>query len=135
MRYVLDTSFLVGLSNMTDKYHELANTWLDQIRSQDSWEFYISDYVIDEFLSILIKGQSISEAIEWGRFIYNGEFTTIIYCNEDIHQMAWKLLEQEDGERKPLNLTDCVVYITNFLIKGDEILTYDSRLQNYNKTI
>ena len=135
LKYFIDTSFLVGIANEKDKYHIEANDWLLELNSQANTQFFISDYVIDEFLNVLIKETSIKDAIEWGKLIYSQELATIIYCTQKINQLAWDLVKLEINERKPMNLTDCVVYVKKTLMKCDEILTFDNRLKNFNGSI
>ena len=134
MKYFIDTSFMVGLANSRDKYHEKANKLLKNISYEENSELYLSDYVIDEFLSIILKGRSIKDALEWGKFIFSEEIANIIYGNKQIISSAWVLFQQEKDERKPLNFTDCIVYIKSKLLKCDEILTFDTKLKTYSST-
>lgn len=135
MRYFIDTSFFVGIANTKDKYHSAAQNKLQELESLQNSELFTSDYVIDEFLSILIKSESIDEAIDWGKILYSQELSNIMYCNAEIHRNAWTILQDEVGERKPLNLTDCIIYVKQKLLKCDEILTFDSRLKSFDKPI
>lgn len=122
---------MVGLANPKDKYHKESNELFEKLSDAGNSELFISDYVIDEFLNIILKGRSIKDAIEWGKIIFSEEIANIIYCNQKINKSAWELFQQEKNERKPLNFTDCIVYIKSKLLKCDEILTFDQRLKNY----
>lgn len=131
VHYILDTSFLVALSNEKDKYHSDALIKFKEFENDDNLVRSISDYVIDEFISITMKFLGIDEAISWGKILFEQEFANIIFTNENILKSAWEILQKEKGERKPMNLTDCVVAICSSLLKCDEILTFDKRLKNY----
>lgn len=127
----IDTSFLVAISNEKDKYHEVALSKFSDIENNEHINLTISDYVIDEFINITIKLYGIQKAISWGRILYNQKLANIIYCTEKIISQAWTILQKEQGERKPMNMTDCVVYVCSSMLKCDGILTFDNRLKNY----
>ncbi|MCY3414532.1 MAG: type II toxin-antitoxin system VapC family toxin [Candidatus Heimdallarchaeota archaeon] len=131
MRYFIDTSFMVGLANPKDKYHKEANDIFEKISENSNSEVFISDYVIDEFLNIVLKGRTIQDVIDWGSILFSEELANIVYSNQAIIKSAWELLQDEKSERKPLNFTDCVVLIKNKLLRCDEILTFDDRLKNF----
>lgn len=131
MRYLIDTSFMVGLANPKDKYYKEANNIFEKISENGNSEVFISDYVIDEFLNIVLKGRTIQDVIDWGSILLSEEIANIAYCNQEIIKSAWKLLQGEKNERKPLNFTDCVVFVKSKLLKCNEILTFNDRLKNY----
>ncbi len=131
MKYFIDTSFLVGLANTRDKFHDAANDILDQISATKSAELIISDYVIDEFINFMLRVSRLDEAIQWGELLFSEEFISIYYSNQDLILSAWKLIQSEMGERKPLTFTDCVVFLSAQKLACDEILTFDDRLKNY----
>jgi len=122
---------MVGLANLKYKDYKDANNIFEKISENGNSEIFISDYVIDEFLNIVFKGRTIQDVIDWGTILFSEELADIVYCNQEIINLAWKLLQSEKNERKTLNLTDCVVFIKNKLLKCDEILTFDDRLKNY----
>ncbi|OLS27460.1 MAG: hypothetical protein HeimC2_11230 [Candidatus Heimdallarchaeota archaeon LC_2] len=74
----------------------------------------------------------IEEAISWGITFFEQNFAKIIFTNEKILASAWEIFQKDTGERKPMNLTDCVVVECKSLLKCDEILTFDERLKNYH---
>ncbi|MHA2100706.1 MAG: type II toxin-antitoxin system VapC family toxin [Candidatus Kariarchaeaceae archaeon] len=128
---MIDTSFLVALSNEKDKFHSEALLMFKEIENDNSIRLSISDYVIDEFINITMKLYGIEEAISWGKILFEENFASIIFTNENILASAWKTFQKEIGERKPMNITDCVIAVCGSMLKCDEILTYDERLKNY----
>lgn len=46
MRYLIDTSFMVGLANPKDKYFKDANNIFEEISENGNSEVFISDYVL-----------------------------------------------------------------------------------------
>lgn len=129
--FILDTSFLVALSNEKDKFHKEALKKLEEIEKDNSIRLSISDYVIDEFINITMKLSGMEEAIAWGKILFEQNFASVIFTNENILASAWETFQKEIGERKPMNITDCVITVCRSMLRCDEILTYDERLKNY----
>lgn len=130
-KYFLDTSFLVAFSYDKDKYHEIARKVMKDIEEEKTSVLFTSDYVIDEFLNITIRLSGINQSIKWGQILFPENFTRILYTNKSIISSAWNIFQNEKNERKPMNLTDCIVYVGCKSLSCDELLTYDERLKNY----
>ena len=131
-KYFIDTSFLVAYSYDKDKYHEIARKTMKGIEEEETSELFTSDYVIDEFLNITIRLSGINQSIKWGQLFFPEEFIRILYTNKSIISSAWNIFQNEKNERKPMNLTDCVVYVGSQSLSC-ELLTYDERLKNFRK--
>lgn len=131
MHYFIDTSFFVAIANPRDKYSKQAKKQLTKIAKTDSNILTTSDYVIDEFLHILMRIEGMGEAIRWSKEIIDNEFCNILYCNKSIFTEALFIFRKEKNERKPMTFTDCVVYSSKERLLCDEILTFDDRLKNY----
>ena len=130
-KYFVGTSYLVAYSYDKDKYHNLALIKMKEIEQEETSVLFTSDYVIDEFLNITIRLSGIGQAIKWGKLLYSGKFMHIIYTNEKILSSSWEIFQKEVKERKPMNMTDCVVFVVSQSLNCDKILTYDERLKNY----
>ena len=133
-KYFIDTSFLVAFSYDKDKYHEIALKTMKDIEEEKTSVLFTSDYVIDEFLNITMKLSGINQSIKWGQLLFPEEFIRILYTNKSIITSAWNIFQNEKNERKLMNLTDCIVYLSNQSLSCDELLTYDDRLKNYRNS-
>ncbi len=131
MRHFIDTSFLFAIASKDDKFHEEAVKWLKSMTNQNNVELITSDYVIDEFLLLLMKYQGMENAIRWSEIIMSGRFCSLYYCSDLIFSLAIDVFQREIDERKPLTLTDAIVFISSKNLSCDGILTYDERLRNY----
>ena len=130
-KYYVDTSFLVAFSYDKDKYHEIARKKMKAIEKEKTSVLYTSDYVVDEFLNITIRLSGINQSIKWGQLLFLEEFIRILYANKSIISSAWNIFQGEKNERKPMNLTDCIVHVGYQSLNCDELLTYDERLKSY----
>ncbi len=132
MRYFLDTSFFVALANKADKYHDEAVSQLTNFKQDHFLQLLTSDYVLDEFFLIMTKVAGIQTAIEWSYVLLENGFCNVLYCNESIFSDALKIFRSELGERKPLTLTDAIVYVSSRQTACKGILTFDDRLKNFD---
>ncbi len=127
----MDTSFIFALASKDDKYHESATDKLRSFNNSKNIQLITSDYVVDELLLLIMKYQSMENAIRWSKIIMDGKFCSIYYCNNIIFNSAINIFQSETDERKPLTLTDAIVYFSSKMLSCDEILTYDGRLKSY----
>jgi predicted nucleic acid-binding protein len=133
LHYFIDTSFFVAIANPKDKYYKQATRQLKKIAKEDDNILTTSDYVVDEFLHIVMRIEGMEEAIKWSKEIIDNKFCNIMYCNKSIFTEALLIFRKERNERKPMTITDCVVYTSQERLSCDEILTFDDRLKNYSK--
>lgn len=131
MKYFIDTSFLIALASKDDKYHKDAVKLFSSFKNNESIVLITSDYVIDEFLLLIMKIQNMKKAIQWSKTFMDEIFCSIYYCNDYIFKSAMNIFQSELDERKPLTLTDAVVFISSNNLSCEEILTFDKRLKNY----
>ena len=131
IKFFVDTSFFIGLLNNRDKFHKLAVNKLKSLYKEKGNQLYTSDYVIAELSNFLVKTTDINNAINLIDEVINEEFCKIFYSNKQIIQYSLSVFRKERSETKPLNLTDCIVGVSNVLLKCDELLSFDERLKNY----
>ena len=130
--YFIDTSFIVSLANKDDKYHNDGQTIFLELAGNDKIRFLISDYVIDEFLTLIARKVSITKSIEWGNYLFQEKWFDLIYTPSTIVSDAWEIYKKEKNVRNPLSFTDATIVAFCKLRKVDEILTFDVRMKNYN---
>ena len=79
-----------------------------------------------------MKIEGMEDAIIWSEEIIENSFCNIYYCTKPIFQDAILIFRKEKNERKPMTLTDCVVFVSKDILGCDEILTFDERLKHYS---
>ncbi len=77
-KYFIDTSYLVAYSYDKDKYHVDAKREMKKIEKEKTSTLFTSDYVIDEFLNILIRISGINQATKWGKLLFSEKFIQIL---------------------------------------------------------
>jgi len=110
---IVDTSVIIAFFNKRDKNHKRAISLLKDAMMKHYGLLFISDYVIDETVTYLLKRTKRPEiALRAGKFLL-GELEgfpkvfEIIFTNKEIFNKAWitfkKLLQRS------LSFTDCVL--------------------------
>lgn len=128
----IDTSFLLSLANKDDKYHKEGMDLFNQFKKNTNQRYLISDYVIDEFLTLISRMVNMELAIIWGEYLFQEKWFDIYYSSSIIVQDAWSIFKKEIGERSPLSFTDSTILSICSLRKINDIITFDNRLKNYN---
>jgi uncharacterized protein len=129
--FFIDTSFILSLANKDDKYHSEGLSIYRKFIGEDKIRFLISDYVIDEFLTLIAKTIHISKSIEWGEYLFKEKWFNLVYTSNTIFLEAWNIYQKEKGERQPLSFTDATILSHCKSRKIDVILSFDNRLKNY----
>jgi len=110
---IVDTSVIIAFFNKRDKNHKRAISLLKDAMMKHYGLLFISDYVIDETVTYLLKRTKRPEiALRAGKFLL-GELEgfpkvfEIIFTNKEIFNKVWitfkKLLQ------RGLSFTDCVL--------------------------
>lgn len=100
----LDTSFLVALTFDNDENHFAASNSLKDILAKKYGGAYISDYVFDETVTLLLaKTRDISKVILIGDSIRSS--FKMLRLGEEAFEKAWRLFKSQKGTR--LSFTDC----------------------------
>ncbi|MCD6514653.1 MAG: type II toxin-antitoxin system VapC family toxin [Candidatus Odinarchaeota archaeon] len=113
MAVIVDTSVIIAFFNKRDKNHKRAISLLKDAMMKYYGLLFISDYVIDETVTYLLKRTKRPEIVlRAGKFLL-GELEgfpkafEIIFTNKEIFNKAWitfkKLLQRS------LSFTDCVL--------------------------
>ncbi len=127
----MDTSFLLSLANKDDKYHKEGMELFKQFKKDTNQRYIISDYVIDEFLTLISRVVDMKLACKWGDYLFQEKWFDVIYSSPRTVQDAWSVFKKEMGERSPLSFTDCTIVAFCLLRKINVIITFDDRLRNY----
>jgi predicted nucleic acid-binding protein len=127
----IDTSFLLSLANKDDKYHKEGKHLFKQLKKNTNQRYIISDYVIDEFLTLISRMVNMKLANIWGEYLFQEKWFDICYTSSRIVHDAWSVFKKEIDERSPLSFTDCIIVAFCSSRKINNIITFDDRLKNY----
>jgi predicted nucleic acid-binding protein len=120
-----DTSFFVAFYNKKDKNHLQAR---DVIRNTSIF-FIISDYIFDEFLTVLLaRGHKILSA-EAGENILKDKNICLLRIDSEIFQKAWEIYR--NFKDKKWSFTDCTSYVLMKNLSVDTALSFDEHFKQF----
>jgi len=97
----------VAFYNKKDKDHFRARRFISEIKEDDI--FIISDYIFDEFLTVLLMRGGKPLSIEAGRKILEDKRIYLLKIDEEVFQKAW--LVYHSFKDKKWSFTDCTSYV------------------------
>jgi hypothetical protein len=97
-----DTSFLVAFYNKSDANHAEARKL---IQLYDKITLIISDYIFDEFLTVLLARENKLISIDAGEKILNDKKICLIKIDNEVFQKAWFIYHR--FKDKNWSFTDC----------------------------
>ncbi len=103
----MDTSGLYAISCETDEKHHLGERLLKQLISDRENEFFTTNYVLLECLSLIQRRIGINIAETFGEYV--NENLTLLWINEERHQSAWRLWKKR--KKADLSLVDCASFL------------------------
>jgi len=107
MRPFADTGAWCALYDRTDVHHASASAFLQKLKRQKV-QLIISDYVLDESLTLLRFRAGHKEAVEFGRWVLQSPLVKVINVDEKIWQAAWEIFVRYDD--KGFSFTDCTSF-------------------------
>ena len=114
----LDTSFLFAYHNIDDAYHEKSINLVNEI-ANNNMNCFISDYIFDEILALLLSRVNKLKAIEVCNKLINevksGNIELKYIDNEVFLEALGIFIQFEDKE---WSFTDCTSYV---IIKNEGI--------------
>jgi len=122
----LDSSFIIAAKIESDENHKKAMNYLFKLIEQGNRDFFISDYIFDEVVTIvMLKSKNMQFATELGDTLRSS--FKIINITEEIFDKAWSLFKEQGGTR--LSFTDCTTLTLLETRKISELATFDKELK------
>lgn len=97
-----DTSALYALSVESDPDHAKANQWLASNRSG----LIVTDFIVDELLTLLRFRREHRRALELGRDLFDGRLARVEWVMPTDVLQAWEVFQKFHD--KAWSFTDCV---------------------------
>ncbi|MHB8586989.1 MAG: type II toxin-antitoxin system VapC family toxin [Thermoplasmatota archaeon] len=97
--YFLDTTILVGAGDARDACHADARTCFAFVASGKAGAGLISDYVLDEALTILAKrgGVGAGRAVAFVTKVLHSPRIRVLHVDEDTFAMSLRIFPRHDG--------------------------------------
>lgn len=127
MRYFIDTSAFVALSDRTDQYHLSAIRFFkEQIHPDD--QLYTSNYVVDETITRLRVGANHYAAVKFADSIYTTHTHSISVIDHAIELAALRLFKQYHDH--DFSFTDCTTMVLLNQLAIPFLFAYDKASRN-----
>ncbi|OQX04629.1 MAG: hypothetical protein BWK80_53375 [Desulfobacteraceae bacterium IS3] len=124
-----DTSFFVAFYNKKDKNHFEAREF---IRNKRIF-FIISDYIFDEFLTVLLTRGHKLFSVEAGDNILKDKNICLLRIDSEIFRKAWEIYR--NFKDKNWSFTDCTSYVLMRNLSVDTALSFDEHFKQFGLKI
>jgi len=121
-----DTSFLVAFYNRSDENHHKAR---DFIQRCDNMTFIITDYIFDEFLTVLQVRGNKGLSVEAGEKILKDNNICLLRIDNEVFQKAWVIYRR--FKDKDWSFTDCTSYVLMKNLIIDTGLSFDAHFKQF----
>jgi hypothetical protein len=130
-RIFVDTGAWFSCTVPSDPNYTSARTWKEQ--NQPHYQFFTTDYVIDETLTLLRARGEFRRAIALGEAFFSNTLAQIHYLTQDDIQATWEIFRKFSD--KEWSFTDCSskIIIEKFGIK--EAFTFDEHFKQFGSVI
>ena len=107
MPLLLDTSFLIAFHNERDVHHLKARTLWKTIEDLTHGQYFISDYIFDELMSVSLRKNGKEETLQLGNHVIHS--IPLINIDATLFKETWKFFTTTNHN---FSFTDC----TNLII-------------------
>ena len=109
-RVFIDSSFLVAYHHVGDPFHrQVRNLMETEMEEHIPLKFFITDYVFDEFVTLIMKRTSKKQAIQRGQTLLHDRRFEVERINSRYFDKAWEIFR--DFADKMWSFTDCTSYV------------------------
>ncbi len=121
---ICDSCVWIALFNPSDTQHEKAQKFF-QKQEQENHQFFITNYLDIECISVLGQKAGIAATREWIAFREEAWEIKTLHIDANTHQDIVKLYLSEKNTK--LSLID--ISLLNFSKKGFTVVTFDQKLE------
>jgi len=131
MRLFIDTSAFMALEDESDREHQRAVSYREEIRRNKTpfRALYTSNYVLDEVLTLLRLKLGHRAAVSFGDDLKSSKVVRVLPVTTEIEERAWQIFKK-CGD-KDFSFTDC----TSFALMEKEAIstafTFDDHFRQY----
>ncbi len=117
---LLDSSFIVAFNNEKDVHHKRAIDLWSKIETLEFGQYFISDYIFDEVISVSMRKTNKDGTITLGRNIIKS--MPIVNIDNHLFDESWELFREL---KQSLSFTDCTNLAILRLVGTKKITTFD----------
>lgn len=121
-----DTSFLVAYYNKSDENHHAAR---DFHRNEDDILYVITDYIFDEFLTVLLARRGKKLSVEAGEKLLLDKNVRRLRIIDEVFEKAWEIYRRFTD--KEWSFTDCTSYVLMKNLSIDAGLSFDEHFRQF----
>lgn len=127
-RIFTDTSFLVSFYNRSDKNHKNSRNIAKALEGE-SILWVISDYIFDEFLTVLMVRMNKRFAAKVGAMILDDPNISLVKIDEEVFRQSWHVFCK--NEERAWSFTDSTSYILIKKLAITEAVSFDKHFGEF----
>ena len=121
---LVDTGILAAFVNSRDQNHSRSEQLLDQLRQGGYGVGIVTDYVLDEVLSLIfVRTRRHELCIKIGELIISQKIGKFLLIPDEIVYKSWDTYKKY--VMKGLSFTDCSIIATAGMLNSNQILSFD----------
>jgi len=127
-KHLIDTSALLSMLEKRDEKHKQAKSIAEELEQDERNIPVITDYILDETLTLLKKRVGHKEAIKFGRLVFSGKTKLkLIYLSNKIIREAFQIFTQYSD--KDFSFTDCTSFLAMKYHNIAQAFTFDKHFE------
>lgn len=125
----VDSSALKAYYDSGDDFHGRASELIHKIaaRETDISGFVITDYVLDEAITVTRFAHSHRKAVELAEATTSSKFVKVMYCGEELFLEGMRMFKQHSD--KEWSFADCVSFATMHKYGIGTAFTFDAHFR------
>jgi predicted nucleic acid-binding protein len=127
MEVFVDTSAFYAVKDSSDENHKIAIETMEKLAENPDVIVVITNYIIDEVLTLFRNKLGFKSAIEFGEKIRNSRNTKNIFVTEEMEDEAWELFKKY--EDKDFSFTDCISFVVMKKFNITTVFTFDEHFK------
>ena len=127
-KYFVDTSALLSTLYKKDAKHKQAKVLSQELEKDEKKTPVITDYILDETLTLLKKRVGHKEAVKFGKLVFSGKTKLkLIYLSNKVIREDFQLFVRYSD--KGFSFTDCTSFAVMRYYKIKQAFTFDKHFE------
>ncbi|HAR46526.1 MAG: hypothetical protein A2X56_13630 [Nitrospirae bacterium GWC2_57_13] len=121
-RVFLDTSALVAFFDANDGNYQRSRVFFRSL-PKEKIRVIISDYVLDECITMVLSRAGHSAAVRAGEFLLSSRIVELVWLDEAVKMESWEYFRKHAD--KVYSFTDCTSFVLMKKMKVNEYFGFD----------